>query len=212
MESYSLRQLIIAVTNTKGGVGKTTLVANLAGYLAGLDKRVLCVDADIQPALSSYYPLHTEAPNGIEASIDNVISKTTIPNLDIIYSNDPKGALQNFILHTADGRQRLHYILNQIQSDYDYILIDTRGAIDPLQESAIFAGDIILSPVRTDKMSATEFNRGTVRIVSEAHIMASRLDLQVGTLYTILFGVSRTRDANLYAEALTRLFEAEDRD
>ncbi len=204
--------MIITVTNTKGGVGKTTLVANLAGYLADLGKRVLCVDADIQPALSSYYPLKTEAPNGLrqlifEASIENVVSQTTIPNLDLVYSDDPKGMLQNFILHTADGRQRLHYTLEQIQHDYDYILIDTQGAIGPLQESAIFAGDIILSPVRTDKVSATEFNRGTVRIVSEARVMASRLGMQIGMLYAILFGVSRTRDANLYAEALTRLFE-----
>ncbi len=215
MGLYPERQLIITVTNTKGGVGKTTLVANLAGYLADLGKRVLCVDADIQPALSSYYPLKIEAPNGlcqliIEAGIDNVISKTNIPNLDIIYSDDPKGTLQNFILHTADGRQRLHYTLKQIERDYDYILIDTQGAIGPLQESAIFAGEIILSPVRTDKISATEFNRGTVRIVSETQVMAARLGMQIGTMYAILFGVSRTRDANLYAEALTQLFKAED--
>jgi len=44
---------IISVTNSKGGVGKTTLVANLSGFLADLGKRVLAVDADIQPTLSS---------------------------------------------------------------------------------------------------------------------------------------------------------------
>ncbi|MDE0094805.1 MAG: ParA family protein, partial [Gammaproteobacteria bacterium] len=78
--------MIITITNTKGGVGKTTLAANLGGYLADLGKRVLAVDADIQPTLSSYYLIEELAPNGLshlitEADVTDVISRTTIPNL-----------------------------------------------------------------------------------------------------------------------------------
>ena len=78
--------MIITITNIKGGVGKTTLAANLGGYLADLGKRVLAVDADIQPTLSSYYPIEGLAPNGLshlitEADVTDVISRTTIPNL-----------------------------------------------------------------------------------------------------------------------------------
>ena len=54
--------LKLTVTSTKGGVGKTTLTANLGGLLADLGLRVLLIDADVQPTLSSYYPLSARAP------------------------------------------------------------------------------------------------------------------------------------------------------
>lgn len=49
--------ICITITSTKGGVGKTTLTANLGAYLADLGQTVLLVDADPQPALSSFFPL-----------------------------------------------------------------------------------------------------------------------------------------------------------
>jgi chromosome partitioning related protein ParA len=45
------------ITSTKGGVGKTTLTANLGALLADMGLRVLLVDADVQPSLSKYFPL-----------------------------------------------------------------------------------------------------------------------------------------------------------
>ena len=58
----------VTVTSTKGGVGKTTLTANLGGLLADLGQRVLLVDADVQPTLSSYYALGEWAPADRTAS------------------------------------------------------------------------------------------------------------------------------------------------
>lgn len=202
--------MIVTVTNSKGGVGKTTLVANLAGYLADAGKRILAVDADIQPALSSYYPIQRQAGNGLrhlvtECDTRDVVSSTDIPGLDLIYSDDPRGTLQNFILHAADGRQRLHYTLDQIQGDYDHILIDTQGAVGPLQESAIYAGDVVVSPIRPDKISAAEFQRGSVRVVSEARSVAPRIGMTVGAMYGLLYGIERTMDARTFVEALTGL-------
>ncbi len=46
--------IVLTICSTKGGVGKTTLTANLAGFLADAGQQVLLVDADIQPTLSSY--------------------------------------------------------------------------------------------------------------------------------------------------------------
>ena len=206
--------MIITVTNTKGGVGKTTLVANLGGYLADQGKRVLAVDADIQPTLSSYYPIEETAPHGLlhlitQADVTDVVSRTSIAGLDLIYSDDPDGTLQNFILHTADGRQRLDYTLRQLRPDYDVILVDTQGAVGALQESAIFAGDIVLSPIRPDKVSAAEFHRGSIRVVSEQRSMGARTGMKVGPHYCLLYGVERTRDARDYLEALTTLLSGD---
>jgi len=55
----------LTVVSTKGGVGKTTLTANLGGILADLGQRVLLIDADIQPTLSSYYRLTHHATRGL---------------------------------------------------------------------------------------------------------------------------------------------------
>jgi chromosome partitioning related protein ParA len=49
--------IVISVISTKGGVGKTTLSANLGSILADFGYRVLLIDADIQPSLSKYFPL-----------------------------------------------------------------------------------------------------------------------------------------------------------
>ena len=81
----------ITVMSTKGGVGKTTKTANLGGILTDLGQRVLLVDADVQPTLSSYFPLETQAEKGLSALIttsqhEGVISRTNIPNLDLVVS------------------------------------------------------------------------------------------------------------------------------
>ncbi|MEQ9511122.1 MAG: ParA family protein, partial [Alloalcanivorax xenomutans] len=57
--------MIVTICSTKGGVGKTTTTANLGGILADAGQRVLLVDADIQPTLSSYYPLSERSPYGL---------------------------------------------------------------------------------------------------------------------------------------------------
>ena len=131
----------ITITSTKGGVGKTTLCANLAGILADLGQRVLAVDADIQPTLSSYYDLQDRAASGLRtlvtgATTSGVISRSTLPGLDIILSDDPGGNLQNWILHQPDGRVRLRHLMVSLDDTYDVILIDTQGAVGPLQDAA----------------------------------------------------------------------------
>ena len=50
------------ITSTKGGVGKTTLTANLGALLADMGLRVLLIDADVQPSLSKYFPLAAPQP------------------------------------------------------------------------------------------------------------------------------------------------------
>ena len=81
-------------------------------------------------------------------SWDGVISPTTLPNLDLVYSNDPDALLQQFVRDEADGRFRLRILLQQL-SGYDVVLIDTQGAVGVLQESAMLAADVLLSPQPT---------------------------------------------------------------
>lgn len=200
--------LRVTVTSTKGGVGKTTLTANLGGLLADLGQKVLLVDADVQPTLSSYYLLDWRAKHGLsaliaEAKVEGVISRTTVPLLDVILSDDPEGRLQNWILHTPDGRVRLKHLLAEFDSLYDLILLDTQGAVGPLQDAAVLAADLLVSPIPPEILPAREFARGTVQMLDRLRPMAF-LGAPLGPLRGLVYRMDRTVDARYIAQELRR--------
>jgi chromosome partitioning related protein ParA len=175
--------IVVAILSTKGGVAKTTDTANLGGFLADQGLKVLMIDGDTrQPTLSSYYPLITEADGGIYELIVNsdirpesIISKTSIPNLDIVISNDPRGELNTLLQNAPDGVIRLRHLVRQI-AGYDIILIDTVGARTITLEMVMLASDLVISPILPEMLSAREFLRGTLQLYQ---------DLKPFTLYGI---------------------------
>ncbi len=204
-----MQQLIVTVCSTKGGVGKTTQAANLGGVLADLFRqRVLLVDADIQPTLSSYYPIEKTAEHGLTQLITtgdatNCISKTSV-GCDLIISDDPEGRLQNWILHTPDGRVRLKHALSNLQG-YDIIIIDTQGAVGPLQDAAVLAADFLVSPIPPEILSAREFARGTLSMLERLKPMR-HMGAPVGPLFGIIYRANlRTVDAREIASKLREL-------
>jgi chromosome partitioning related protein ParA len=165
---------VASVVSTKGGVGKTTVVANLGGLLADAGLRVLLLDLDSQPTLSSYYALSQKAEAGAYEFIAlnlttpaQIVSKTVIAGLDLILSNDDQGRLSTLLLHAPDGRLRLRNLLDHFRSSYDLLLIDTQGARSVLLEMAILASDLALSPITPEILSARELRRGTLKLLSE---------------------------------------------
>ena len=89
---------VVSIISTKGGVGKTTTAANLGGLAADAGLRVLLLDLDVQPTLSSYYELTQRAPGGIyellafnERDLGQLVSRTIIAGLDLVLSDDHRG-------------------------------------------------------------------------------------------------------------------------
>lgn len=165
---------VVSMVSTKGGVGKTTVAANLGGLLADAGLRVLLLDLDSQPTLSSYYALSQRADAGAYELIAlnltapaQIISRTTVVGLDLILSNDDQGRLSTLLLHAPDGRLRLHNMLDNFCLNYDLLLIDTQGARSVLLEMAILASDLALSPITPEMLAARELRRGTLRLFSE---------------------------------------------
>lgn len=198
----------MTIVSTKGGVGKTTLTANLGGILADFGYRVLLIDADPQPTLSSYYHIKHRAPYGlthflIHSSINDVISQTAIEHLDIILSEDPEGKLRDWIRDAVDGRVRLRHILTCLDHQYDFVLIDTQGAVGPLQDAAVAAADFMLSPIPPEILSAREFVRGTVAMIQRLQPMA-RMGAPIGPLRGVIYRQDRTIDARNIAEELRK--------
>jgi chromosome partitioning related protein ParA len=165
---------VVSVVSTKGGVGKTTVAANLGGLLADAGLRVLLLDLDSQPTLSSYYALSQKAVAGTYELIAlnlttpaQTVSRTVIAGLDLIISNDAQGQLSTLLLRAPDGRLRLRNLLDDFRPRYDLLLIDTQGARSVLLEMAILACDIALSPITPEMLAARELRRGTLRLFSE---------------------------------------------
>lgn len=165
---------VVSVISTKGGVGKTTVAANLGGLLANAGLRVLLLDLDSQPTLSSYYALSQKADAGAYEFIAlnlttpaQFVSRTVIAGLDLIISNDDQGQLRTLLLHAPDGRLRLRNLLDNFRPSYDLLLIDTQGARSVLLEMAILACDLALTPITPEMLAARELRRGTLKLLRE---------------------------------------------
>lgn len=203
---------VVTIASTKGGVGKTTLAANLGALLVDQGQRVLLVDADVQPTLSKYFPLEHRSPAGLtalatgacrSAATADLISRIQ-PGFDIVVSDDPEGKLQHHLLQAPDGRGRMHRLLRPLAASYDFVLIDTQGAVGPLQDAAVLAAHRLLSPIPTEMLSAREFMSGTIEMLMRLAPMAE-IGLPTGPLTGILYRMDRTRDARDVAQALQGL-------
>ncbi len=165
---------VLSLISTKGGAGKTTVAANLGGVLADAGLRILLLDLDSQPTLSSYYALREAREAGSYELIaqrltasDKVISATVIQHLDLIVSNDRAGHISTLLLHAADGRLRLLNLLPAFAELYDVLIIDTQGARSVVVEMVILASDCALCPVLPEMLAARELRRGTLGLFDE---------------------------------------------
>ena len=167
---------VVSIISTKGGVGKTTTAANLGGFIADAGLRVLLLDLDVQPTLSSYFTLDVRAPGGIyqmlafnERRIEQLVSRTAIAGLDLVLSNDDRGELNTLLLHAPDGRLRLRHLLPVFRTHYDLLLIDTQGQRLRHRDEllAVLASDLALSPVTPEILAARELRRGTLQLIED---------------------------------------------
>ena len=165
---------VLSIISTKGGVGKTTTAANLGGFLADAGLRVLLLDLDSQPTLSSYFALTQRAPGGSyellaynERDSAQIVSHTVVDRLHVIVSNDDRGQLNTLLLHAPDGRLRLRHLLPVFAADYDVLLIDTQGARSVSLEMAVLASDATISPVTPEILAARELRRGTLQVLED---------------------------------------------
>jgi chromosome partitioning related protein ParA len=204
---------VVSVISTKGGVGKTTVTANLGGLLADAGLRVLLLDLDSQPTLSSYFPLGYAAPAGAYELIalnltdrTHIISSTSLNNLDLIVSNDNQGRLSTLLLHAPDGRLRLRNLLDEFREQYDLMLIDTQGARSVVLEMAVLASDLAISPINPEMLAARELSRGTLKLLRDLEPFR-HLGIALPPLRLLLSQVNTVRlDARMIVHGLRDSF------
>ncbi len=207
---------VISIISTKGGVGKTTIAANLGGFLADAGLRVLLLDLDMQPTLSSYYALTDRAPAGIyellafnERDLSRLVSRTAIERLHVVLSNDEHRQLNTLLLHAPDGRLRLRHLLPVFEPHYDLVLIDTQGARSVLLEMAVLASHRAISPVTPEILAARELRRGTMQLLTDIEPYR-RLGIQIPPLHLLMNRVPAvSANARLIQQTLRLVFRDE---
>ena len=195
---------VIPVISTKGGEGKSTQAANLAGFLADAGLKVLLIDGDYaQPTASSIFSLSYEAPKGLYELLmqtadlnqpSSLISHSVISGLDIIISNDPHAQLPTAMLHAPDGRLRLRNVLQHpLFQSYDVIIVDSQGARSIMLELIVLAATRtavgVVKPVLPD---VREFIRGTINMM-ENLLPFSALGLKLPEIRILINCMKYTR-------------------
>ncbi|WP_175684605.1 ParA family protein [Burkholderia anthina] len=207
--------VVISFVSTKGGVGKTTVAANLGGLLAAFGLKVLAIDADVQPSLSKFFPVHYRSSQGLTAVVTSggnpsadCISRTIFSNLDLVYSDTPDAALQAWLNRREDRLMILRRAMRSpVIEPYDVVLIDTQGAVGELQKSAAMAADVMVSPVKPDALSAGEFATGTLAMLDELNRLADFGEsFRSGDLLTLINAHERTTNARTLAAVLRERF------
>lgn len=207
---------VIAISNQKGGVGKSTTAINLSASIGIMKKKVLVIDMDPQGNTTS--GLGIDRNDDIytvydllidECSAEDCIIKTNYRNLSVIPSNSNLAGAEIELLEIDDKEYLLSNRLKEVKDKYDYIFIDCPPSLSVLTLNAMCAADSVIIPIQCEYYAL----EGLTQILNTIELVKERLNdkLEVeGIVFTMFDGrnnLSSDVVANVKENLDIRLFD-----
>lgn len=202
---------VIAVTNQKGGVGKTTTAINLGAAFGVLEYKTLVVDADPQANATSGLGLDPRniTTNIYDCLINEVdprqlIMATENPNLDLIPAHIDLVGAELEMINMPNREHRLKMALDKIKDDYDFIIIDCSPSLGLITVNALTSADSVIIPVQCEYFAL----EGLGKLLNTIKIVQGRLnqELEIEGIVLTMYD-TRLRLANQVVDEVKTHFQ-----
>ena len=201
---------IIAIANQKGGVGKTTTTINLGAAIAESGKKVLIIDLDPQSNTTTGLGVSTKELNSSIYQViieENTASETIIgvgiKNLQLLPSSLELAGAEIELVTAFSREQRLTRALDEVVSDYDFILIDCPPALGLLTVNALCFANEVIVPIQCEYYAL----EGLGQLVGNVDLVKSNLnpELQISKIVLVMYD-SRTKISKQVADEVREYF------
>jgi len=146
----------IAISNQKGGVGKTTTTVNLSACLAMAGKKTLIIDIDPQANATTGLGLETDSEGSVYQALLNqsvdaeIIKPTSVDSLYIVPSDINLIGAEIELISVDEREYRIKNMIASLPDDFDFVIIDCPPSLGILTLNALTAADSVLIPLQTE--------------------------------------------------------------